>query len=67
MYWIDVLLLVSAASLLGWLMYSLIDSIRRNDTRGLVNGICLAAAIALIVALLLVFDVLLPDDPKPPY
>jgi RsiW-degrading membrane proteinase PrsW (M82 family) len=61
MYWIDILLLLSFASLLGWLGYGFVDSVQRNDSRTLMMWTSVTGAVIVIVALLVFLDVLLPD------
>lgn len=53
MYWIDLLIVLSAIPLLGWLGYGFVDSIQHNDSKGLAvwSGVAgFTAAILLILA-----------------
>ena len=55
MYWINVLLVLSAMPLVGWLTYGFVDSIQRNDSRGIqiwlsVTGFLVAILVVLVIA-----------------
>lgn len=54
MYWIDVLLLVGALPLLGWLGYGFSTSIQQNDTRGLMVWSAVAGFVAVVLVALYV-------------
>jgi hypothetical protein len=57
-YWIDLLLLISAIPLVGWVVYGFIDAIQRNDGRGIQIWLGISLVTAFFVGLLVQFVLL---------